>query len=212
MMARTDRRVGSICVLGGSLSLQVRGISLWYRERDDSLDKSRLGLSVPFLRLGIGRHALRGRRAFELFVLARHVGMVSEIVAECQRSPFLASTSFDDVHVMTVRPLAGPMEERTERVVRMRHVSVSKGFECCTVRRKGLKCRHRHLDVDDWFGAQPRNRCRAVMVDSQGQSIQRGTKAGCLGFERAWPSWIVRDDRNLVGSLKVMQSSSPFAT
>jgi hypothetical protein len=35
------------------------------------------------------------------------------------------------------------------------------------------------------------------MVDTQGQSLQRGAKAGCLGFERAWPAWIVRDDLNL---------------
>src|ERR1044072_1462022 len=119
MMARTDRRVGSICMLGSALSLQVRGISLWYRESDDSLDESRLRLSVPFLRLGIGRHALRGRRAFELFVRSRHVGMVSEIVAECQRSSFLASTPFDDVHVMSVRAPDLPMEERTKRGVRM---------------------------------------------------------------------------------------------
>jgi len=41
-----------------------------------------------------------------------------------------------------------------------------------------LKCRHSHLDVDDWFGAQPRNSCRAVMVDSQGQGLQRGAKDG----------------------------------
>jgi hypothetical protein len=32
------------------------------------------------------------------------------------------------------------------------------------------------------------------MVDSQGQSLQRGTKTGCFGFERAWPVWIVGDD------------------
>jgi hypothetical protein len=68
--------------------------------------------------------------------------MVTEIVAKRQCATFLTAALLDDVHVMTVRPPARPMEERTERVVRMRHVNVSKGFEPCTVRRKRLKCRH----------------------------------------------------------------------
>ena len=134
VIARSVRRVGSICVLGSSLIRQVSRISVSDRQGDDSLDEICLGPSIPFSRFGIGRHHLRGYSPFEVVIPASHVGVVTEIIAKRECSPFFTSAPFDQVYVMTVGPLNRPMEEWTKRVVRMRHVNVSKGLKVRTVR------------------------------------------------------------------------------
>jgi hypothetical protein len=50
----------------------------------------------------------------EAFVFASRVGMVAEVIAKCQCPPFFSTAAFDDVNVVTVRPLERPVEEWTE--------------------------------------------------------------------------------------------------
>jgi hypothetical protein len=65
--------------------------------------------------------------------------MLAEVIAKGQCPPFFRAASFDDVNVVTVRPLGRPMEEWTERVVRMRNVNVSDGPKAFAVRLDWLK-------------------------------------------------------------------------
>lgn len=55
--------------------------------------------------------------------------MVAEVVAKRKCALFFTPTPFDHVYVMTVGPSDRPMEERTTRVVRMRHVNVPYGLK-----------------------------------------------------------------------------------
>lgn len=127
----------------------------------------------------------------ELFVFTSRGSVIAEIIAKRQCPSFFGAASLDDVNVVTVRPLGRPMEEWTERVVRMGYVNVSDGLNPFAVRRSWLKRRDGHLYVDNWFGAEAWNRSRAVMVDAQGQRSKRSAKAARLGFERSWPIRIV---------------------
>jgi hypothetical protein len=87
----------------------------------------------------IARDELRGEVPFEVFVFTSRGGVFAEIIPKGQRPPFFGPAFFDDVNVVTVRPPGRPMEERTERVVRMRNVSVSHGLKVFAVRRNWLK-------------------------------------------------------------------------
>src|SRR5262245_15834275 len=112
MIAQTVWRVGSICVLG---SLSIRsGIPLRESNGHDSLDEIRLGCGIPLQRLDVGRRDLRGHGAFEVFVLASHIGMVTEIVAKRECSSFFTPSPLDNMHVMCMGPVARTMEERAE--------------------------------------------------------------------------------------------------
>ena len=106
----------------------------------------------------MARVELRGQVPFEVCVFTSCGGMVAEIVPKCQGPPFFGPAFFDDVNVETVRPLGWPMEEWTERIVRVRNVNVSNGLKAFAVRRNRLKRADRHLDIDDWFGGEARNR------------------------------------------------------
>src|SRR5882672_8636516 len=96
-------------------------------------------MGVRFTRLVSGRRELPGQVLFELFVFTSRGRVVAEVIAKGQCSPFFSAACFDDVNVVTVGPLARPMEERTERVVGMRNVHVSDGPQPFAVRRNWLK-------------------------------------------------------------------------
>ena len=55
--------------------------------------------------------------------------MLTQVVAERQRPPFLDSARFNDVNVMRMRPRHWSVEERAERIVRMVHVNVFEAYE-----------------------------------------------------------------------------------
>ena len=76
----------------------------------------------------------------------------------------------------------------------MRFVYVADRLEAFGVRRQRLQRGHRHLYVNDRFGAEPGNRGRAVMVDSQRHRSKRGTKADRLGRECSRPIRIIGND------------------
>lgn len=51
--------------------------------------------------------------------------MIAQVGPKSQRSLLFMPASFDDMHVMGVRPPRRPMEERTERIVGMRDMHVT---------------------------------------------------------------------------------------
>jgi hypothetical protein len=67
----------------------------------------------------VARRKLLGQILFEAFVFSSRAGMVAEIVAKRQGPSLFSPAPVDDVHVVTVRPLERPMEERTKRVIGM---------------------------------------------------------------------------------------------
>ena len=106
---------------------------------NNPLDEVCLFTGIRFTRFASGRGKLSGQVLLEVFVLTSRGGVIAEIIAKGQCPPFLGTASFDDVNVVTVRPLGRPMEEWTERVVRMRNVNVSYGLKPFAVRRNWLK-------------------------------------------------------------------------
>ena len=84
---------------------------------------------------------MRRHRAFDVLIFTSHVAVVTKIIAKRECPSFFTPASFDDVHVMTVRPLNRPMKEWTEGVIRMRNVNVSDGLKTGAVREKRLKRR-----------------------------------------------------------------------
>src|SRR5215471_14987278 len=59
------------------------------------------------------------------------------------------------------------------------------------------KTRDRHLDVDNRFGCEARDRGRAVMINPQGDTVQGSSDSRGLSFEFDWPGWIVRHNLQL---------------
>jgi len=51
----------------------------------------------------------------EVFVFTSGGNMVPEVITKSQCPPFFSAALFDDMNVVTVRPLGRPMEEWTER-------------------------------------------------------------------------------------------------
>ena len=84
--------------------------------------------------------------------------MIAQVVAKGQRSLLFMPTSFDDMHVMGVRPPRRPVEERTAHIVGMRGMHVTERLQAVAVRRGRLKYLNGYLDIDDRFGTEPWNR------------------------------------------------------
>ncbi len=55
----------------------------------------------------------------------RDVAVLAQVIAERQGAPLFVSSVLYDVNMMRVRPCAWSMEERTHRIVGMRHVDVA---------------------------------------------------------------------------------------
>ena len=94
---------------------------------------------------------LRRKPTFEFLVFARHFGMLTQVVAKRQGSTLLCSARFNNMHMMSVGPSRGPMEEGAEGIVCVRHVDVAELCETAPVFLDGLKLGNGNLDIDDRF-------------------------------------------------------------
>ena len=105
------------------------------------LDEVRLPTRVGLTRLAIDRRELPDQFVFELFVFTSRIGVIAKVIAESQCPPFFRTARLNDMNVMRVRPPRRRVEERTERIVWMRNVRVSRGSQAVAIGCQRLESR-----------------------------------------------------------------------
>lgn len=88
------------------------------------------------------RVAFNYQSTFQLFIFASHVDVAAQVIAKRQRATLFVPSGLNNMHVMRVGPSRRPMKERTEPIVRMRHVDVPDRF-------KRLAVRVERTEIDD---------------------------------------------------------------
>src|SRR5436190_24194997 len=110
--------------------------------------------------------------SLERSVFMRDVAVLAQEIPERQCASLFGSAGLHDMNMVRVRPFARSMEERAHGIVWVRQVHITQ----CGQRRHegtdGVQPFDRNLDINDWLRLQPRNRRRAVVVDSASE----GTK------------------------------------
>jgi len=76
----------------------------------------------------------------------------------------------------------------------MRYVDVPEPRELPSIRLDRLETKHRDLDINDRLRGEPRNRGRAVVIDSERKTTQRSGEAITLRRKHARPSGVVTRD------------------
>ncbi len=89
------------------------------------------------------------KATLEFIVFACSRGVFAQVIPKCQRALLLFSPRLNDVHMMRVWPIAGPMEEGTERIVGVGYVNVPELSKLRGVSLDWVKPLHRDLNVDD---------------------------------------------------------------
>jgi hypothetical protein len=199
-----SQRGSSPCLSGPSASPEG-GILVALRKglARDCRDELSLGVRISLTAVELRRRISRSQLSLESLVLPRDLGMVPEIVPEGKRLALLFTARLHHVDVVRVRPRAGTVEERGERVVRVNKVHVARRLQRSRVNRQRLQVVHGDLNVDDRLGRQARDRGRAVMIDSHGDRAERRLEPGTFSFELRGPARIVRPDLQNVGPLHI---------
>ena len=96
---------------------------------------------------------------------------------------------------MRVRPRRGTVEERAERIVRVRDVDVAELREASRVVVETTEVGDRDLDVDDGLGSEAGNRGGAVVIDAYREIAHHRREPVTLRRERRRPRRIIRGDR-----------------
>ena len=104
------------------------------RDSDDALDELGLSTGVRFARRVIVRMDFRHQPFLQPLVFTSDARVAAQVVAKRKRSSLFFASGPDDMHVVRVRPLARPVKERAEPIVRVRNVDVAERFERVAVR------------------------------------------------------------------------------
>jgi hypothetical protein len=167
-----------------------------FRERtfDDVGYELRFCLRIRLAGGEVSRAVLRRELTLKILVLASSFAMLTQIVSKGQGSALLNPARFNDMHMVSVRPHRRPMEEGAERIVGMGYVDVPEPRELPSIRLDRLETKHRDLDINDRLRGEPRNRGRAIVIDSRRKTTQRSDEAITLRRKYTRPSGVVTRD------------------